>query len=352
MIRPKEQISRMRPYCPPIEGRAKFKYRYDFNESTVGCHPNVVKDVVRFIREGRLHVYPEYGDLAEVSAGYFGLKPEQVMVTNGSDQGIDIIVRAYVGRGDEVVIPTPSFAMFYQSAQVEGADIRKVLYNGDLSFPTERVLDAIGEKTALVILCNPNNPTGTPIAREDIIRILKKARDIPVYVDETYFEFSRQTVADLIGEYDNLIVTRTFSKAFGLAALRAGFVISDGRNITELMKVRGPYDVNMIAKTAIVSAIKNRKPVEKYAREVMDKSRPLLIAGLEDMDFEVYPTSANFLIVRFGDAAKDVTVRLEKKGVLVRDRSDYPLLGGCVRVSIGTVKDTKYFLKTLREVLK
>ncbi|MFH0862636.1 MAG: histidinol-phosphate transaminase [Candidatus Altiarchaeota archaeon] len=352
MIKPKEQISGMKPYCPPIEGRAKFKHRYDFNESTIGCHPNVVKDVVKFVKEGRLHVYPEYGDLVDVSAGYFGVKPGQVMVTNGSDQGIDIIVRAYVEKGDEVVIPTPSFAMFYQAAQVEGADIRKVLYNEDLSFPTERVLDAICEKTALVILCNPNNPTGTPIARGDIVRILEKAKDVPVYVDETYFEFSRESAVDLVGIYDNLVITRTFSKAFGLAALRAGFVISDERNIRELMKVRGPYDVNMIAKTAIVSAIRNRRPVEKYARQVMEESRPLMIAGLENMGFMVYPTSANFIIVRFGDAAGDITARLGKKGVLVRDRSDYPLLGGCVRVSIGTVKDTKHFLKMLREVLR
>jgi histidinol-phosphate aminotransferase len=351
MIKPKKHIAEMSPYNPPLEGRSGFKYRFDFNESTLGCSPEVIKDIQEFLSKNNLNVYPEYGKLAEIAASFFEVDEGQIMITNGSDQGIDVLIRTYVGKGDEVIIPTPSFAMFYQSAKIEGAKIQEILYNEDLSFPTTQILEAINPNTKLVIICNPNNPTGTRASPEDIKKIVEKAENIPVYIDETYYDFSRETALELMKKHDNIIITRTFSKAFGLAALRIGFLFSNEQNIKEMLKVRGPYDMNMIAKTATISAIKHSGFVKEYCEEVMEESKPYLYEELEKMGLKTFPSSANFLIVKIGQRVKEITEKLAEKGILVRDRSKYPLLEGCIRVSIGNMEYTRHFVKVLRGVL-
>lgn len=352
MTDPKSNIKAMRPYSPPIEGRSSYTYRLDFNESVVGPPNEVIGDILDFIRSGRLHIYPEYGSLENDVAGFYGVKEEQAMVTNGSDQAIDVIIRTFAGKKDEVVIPTPSFAMFYQSAKVEGADIKEVLYNEDLSFPTEGVLDSIDANTRVVIICNPNNPTGTPVKASDIKEIVEKAGDSLVFIDEAYYDFNGQTSVDLIDDFENVVISRSFSKAFGLAALRAGCAISCEKNIGEMLKVRGPYDVNMCAKVGIQSAIRNYDKIKPYLREVMDESKPYLERELESLGFKVYPSSANFIVVRFGDGATKLSKKLKDSGVLVRDRSTYPLLKGCVRVSVGTLEYSRHFISTLKEAIR
>jgi len=172
-----------------------------------------------------------------------------------------------------------------------------------------------------------------------------------VYIDETYYDFSRETALELMKKHDNIIITRTFSKAFGLAALRIGFLFSNEQNIKEMLKVRGPYDMNMIAKTATISAIKHSGFVKEYCEEVMEESKPYLYEELEKMGLKTFPSSANFLIVKIGQRVKEITEKLAEKGILVRDRSKYPLLEGCIRVSIGNMEYTRHFVKVLRGVL-
>ena len=169
MVKIRENIKKMKPYQPPLEGRASGGYLLlDFNEMTIEPSPKVKKALKEFVDSGRLQVYPEYGDLEAKIAKYAGNKPGQVMVTNGSDQGIDVIVRAFVKDGDKVIIPFPSFAMYYQSAEIQGAEILKPIYRPDLSFPLEEVLGLIEKsvnRSKLLIIANPNNPTGTAISK-------------------------------------------------------------------------------------------------------------------------------------------------------------------------------------------
>lgn len=350
----KERIRKMSHYKPPLEDRASKDYLLlDFNERTIEPGPKVKEALKKFIDSGRLQVYPEYGDLEAKIAEYAGVKSFQTMVTNGADQGIDIICRAHLDPGDKVIIPFPSFAMYYQSAGIQGAEISEPAYGvEDGLFPLEGVLNLLeDERVKLIIICNPNNPLGVLTPVEEVEKILRKARekDIAVLHDEACFEFCGVTAKDLINEYDNLYIVRTFAKAFGLPSLRVGYVLSRKENIQELLKIRGPYDVNMFAKTAIVSALEDPKYVKDYIKEVMGKSKPKLEEFLREKGIFFYPSVANFLLLRVSNP-QGLIESLKSKGILVRPK---PAPDGktALRVTIGTLKDTEQFIKAFGEIL-
>jgi histidinol-phosphate aminotransferase len=365
----KARIKKISHYKPPLEGRASKDYLLlDFNERTTPSSPKVKEALKKFIDSDRLQVYPEYGDLELKIAQYAKVKPGEIMVTNGGDQGIDIVCRAFLNEGDKVIIPFPEFAMHYQSAGVQGAEILEPRYKEEGKLPISEILELMeDEKVKLIIFSNPNNPTGifTPI--EDVEKILKKAKekDIALLHDEAYFEFSGITAKDLIEKYDNLFIVRTFAKAFGLVSTRAGYVISREENIEEFKKIRGPYDVNMFAKTAILAALEDRKYMEDYVREIMEKSKPKLEEFLKEKRIFFYPSRANFLLLeiptpdKIGEenkfssspfTAARVIEDLKSKGILVRPKKN-PGGKTAVRVSIGTLEDTGRFIKAFKEIL-
>lgn len=352
MARVKDNIQKMTPYNPPLEGRASKGYLLlDFNEMTQDPSPGVKLALHNFVDSGRMQMYPEYGDLNKVVAEYAGCKPKEVLLTNGSDQAIDLVMRAFVEKGDKVVIPSPSFAMEYQSALIQGAEITKPEYQGPtLAFPLEEVLKLLDSSPRLLVLCNPNNPTGGDIAMADVRRILEKAKEKGVVVlhDEAYFEFSGITAKDFIKDFDNLCITRTLSKQFGLASVRAGYLISQEQNIQEFMKIRGPYDVNMFAATAIRAGLLDVEYSKTYIQEVMKQGKPMLEEFFKKNSILFYPSKANFLLIK-PDHPEEVLRILQEQGILVRPRRDVP---GTLRISVGTVQDTKRFIQAYSEILK
>ncbi len=189
-------------YVPPLEGR-RSKLRLDFNENTVGCSPAVLKMLANLTGED-LATYPEYGTLRKTLADSLGIPKDRLITTNGADEAIRLVSFMALGKGGQAVIPDPSFAMWRVDAEQFGADIADVPYGGDLSFPTRGVLDAITDETKLVVVVSPNNPTGTSISRQDLVKILEEARDAVVAVDEAYYEFSGETFLDLVDRYPNL----------------------------------------------------------------------------------------------------------------------------------------------------
>ncbi|OIO46774.1 MAG: hypothetical protein AUJ31_00995 [Parcubacteria group bacterium CG1_02_39_15] len=349
----KKRILRMGYYKPPLEGRSEKDYLLlDFNERTTPTSPKVKEALKKFIDSDRLQVYPEYGDLETKIAQYAGVKNGQAMATNGGDQGIDIVCRAYLDEGDKIIIPFPAFPMHYQSAGIQGAGTLEPPYKEDGSFPLKEVLDLLEDvKVKLAIICNPNNPLGSSIPIEDVEQILRKAKekDIAVLHDEAYFEFSGITAKDLIEKYDNLYIMRTFAKAFGIVAARAGYLLSQEKNIQELLKIRGPYDVNMFAKTAIMSALADTKYMEDYAKEIMEESKPKLESLLREKGILFYPSAANFLLLKISNPQK-IAEKLKAKGILVRPK---PAPDGTqsVRVSVGKLAETEKFIRAFSEML-
>lgn len=346
-IKPRPAVLAMKPYSPPTAGRAG-KLRLDFNENTVGCSPHVVAALHRGIQAGALAIYPEYGEAKTEIAGYFRVEPDHFVFTNGTDEAIQVFINTYVDSGQEVLLLKPSYAMYRFYAEVMGAAVREIEYpRPDMEFPLDAVLGAITSATRAVILANPNNPTGTGVTLLGIERILHRARKAVVLVDEAYYEFSGVTALTEIGRVPNLFVSRTFSKVFGMAAMRLGCLFSHPANIQFLHKAQSPYSVNTLAVLAAREAIADSGYIQNYVAEVL-AARELLCLGLEKLGIGYVPSSANFVLARIGPRAIEVRDALRDCGILVRDRSyEAP---GCVRMTVGTRKQTRRLLTTLEEI--
>jgi histidinol-phosphate aminotransferase len=266
------------------------------------------------------------------------------MITNGTDQAIDVITRTFTDVGDEVVIPEPSFAMFGHTARVVGNKVVSPSYReGNLEFPTQEVIEAITGDTKLIVICNPNNPTGTLSSLEDIEQIAETASGAIVYVDEAYFEFSGQTAVPLIAEHPNVMVSRTFSKAFALPALRIGYVLANQVYINEMLKVRGPYDVNQAASYAASLALTRTDAVLAYAAEVMGEAKPLVERFFDREGITFYPSAGNFILFKPNNAAQ-VAETLDQNGVRLRPQHKAPV-EDTLRISIGTVSQMQRFIE-------
>jgi histidinol-phosphate aminotransferase len=297
---------------------------------------------------GRLAIYPDYAEAKEAIARYFDVAPEQFTFTNGTDEAIQVFVNTYVDDGQEVLLLKPSYAMYRFYSQVAGAKIREVEYpQPGVEFPLQQVLEAITPATRAVLLANPNNPTGTGISLMAIERILRRARKAVVLVDEAYYEFSGVTALGEIGRVPNLFVCRTFSKVFGMAAMRLGCLFSHEANVAFLRKAQSPYSVNALAVVAAQAAVEDREYVRNYVAEVL-AAREVLCLGLERLGIPYIPSSANFVLAQFGKRAIEVRDALRGRAILVRDRSyEIP---GAVRITVGTRKQTRELVAALEEI--
>jgi len=346
-LRPRGAVVRMAPYSPPTGGRAG-KLRLDFNENTVGCSPAVVNALVQAITRERLTIYPEYEATRAALAQFFGLPQTQFLLTNGTDEAIQVLVNTFVDDDQEVIILTPSYAMYRFYSDVAGAKVRTLPYRaGTLEFPLEELLAAITPQTRAILISNPNNPTGAAIELPAIEQILQRAPHAAVLLDEAYYEFCGVTALPLIGRYQNLFVGRTFSKAYGLAGLRIGCLFSQAENVKFLHKAQSPYSVNILAAIAARAGIGDQSYVQQFVQQA-NAARDLLYAGFEQRGIRYYPSRGNFVLFYMGSACIAVRDGLRDRGVLVRDRS-YEI-EGCVRVTAGTPEQVQRFFAALDEV--
>ncbi len=347
VLQPRDAVLNMAPYSPPTGARAD-KLRLDFNENTVGVSPKVVEYLRQHLTEATLAMYPEYTDTKRDLGAFFGVDTDDFILTNGTDEAIQVLINTYIDDRADVLLLRPSYAMYRFYAELAGATIREVPYRPPkLSFPLEELLEAIKPSTRAVLIANPNNPTGTATSRAGIERILEKAVNAAVLIDEAYFEFCGVTALPLLQDYPNLFVSRTFSKAYGMAAMRFGCLFSQNGNVEFLSKAQSPYSVNSVAAMAARAAVRDKTYIEKYVTEVL-AARELLYVGLETLGIPYYESKANFVLFQAGDRAIPIRDELRRRGVLVRDRSyEIP---GCVRVTVGTREQIRRFLSELGEV--
>jgi histidinol-phosphate aminotransferase len=346
-LRPRGAVVKMAPYSPPSAGRAG-KLRLDFNENTVGCSPAVVRALVQAITQERLTIYPEYKATREVLSEFFAIPQSQFLLTNGTDEAIQVLVNTFVDDDEEAIVLTPSYAMYRFYAEVAGAKVVNLPYRaGSLAFPLEELLATITPATRAILISNPNNPTGTGIGIETIETILKHAPRAAVLLDEAYYEFCGVTALSLIDRYQNLFVSRTFSKAYGLAGLRIGCLFSQEDNVKFLHKAQSPYSVNILAAVAARAGVGDPAFVKDFVRQAI-LARDLLYAGFEKRGIPFYKSQGNFVLFHVGDASIAIRDGLRERGVLVRDRS-YEI-EGCVRVTAGTPAQVERFFAALDEV--
>jgi histidinol-phosphate aminotransferase len=339
------------PYNAPEEGRAK-KLRLDFNENTVGCSPAVLRALSRMTAKV-MAIYPEYQATTKRLARYFGVRRAEMHLTNGIDDALHLIADTFIEDGDPVLIVEPTFDMYRFFAELAGGRVVALRYDDEMRFPVDAVVRALRQPPTLrprvLFIANPNNPTGTLLQREELRRILRAASRTLVLVDEAYFDFSGLTILPWIRRYPNLLVARTFSKSAGLAALRVGCLFGKSEMLAAMRRACTPYPVNSAALVAAEAAIRDPRFLRNYTREVL-QSRTLLEKGLVRLGAQIYPSGANFVLADFGPVAKRLVRALERKGILVRGRRDFPR-EGFVRISAGTRADTRKVLRAMERIL-
>ena len=347
-LRARKTVEGLKEYHPPLGGRDGL--RLDFNENVGGCSPRVLAKL-RSITAETLNKYPEREPGERAIAAYLGVKPQEVLLTNGVDEAIHILAETYLEPTDEALIAVPTFSMYEIYALATQAKVVTVQAGVDLAFPAEALMKAVTSKTKMICIANPNNPTGAVASREQIEAVLKAVPDAAVLIDEAYFDFYGETMFDALGKFENLFVARTFSKAFGLAGFRMGVLAGSESQMKLVRRVSSPYNVNGIALECLPEALADRTFIESYVEQVK-RGRSKLEEFYAERGIQYWPSQANFVLAHFGEFRTAFVREMRSRGILVRDRNSDPGCEGCVRITIGTDEQTERLLKTLPEVLK
>lgn len=348
MLRTRKIVESLKEYHPPLGGRTGL--RMDFNENINGCSPRVLAKL-RSIDAELLNRYPEREPAERVAAEFLGLKPEQVLLTNGVDEGIHLLAETYLESGDEALIVVPTFSMYEIYVLATGATVRTIQAGKDFAFPTKAVLAAIDGNTKLIAIANPNNPTGTSVSNADLLQIVGAAQNAAVLLDEAYFDFCGTTLVGEIGRHENLFIARTFSKAYGLAGFRMGVLAGSAEQMRLVRRVSSPYNVNGVALACLPAALADREFVADYVAQVK-RGRERLSAEFAALGVKRWPSEANFVLAYFGEFRKQFVEEMRRRGILVRDRNSDPGCQGCVRITLGTDEQTERLIAELRAALK
>ncbi len=345
---PRRRVLEMPEYHPPLANRSML--RLDFNENTFAPSPKVVERLHQTSAED-LTIYPERQHVEVVVAEHLHLEPNQVLLTNGVDEAIHLLCAAFLEDGDEALISTPTFFMYDVSIGMMTPHLKRVQADASLEFPFERFVTEITPRTKLIMVASPNNPTGAVVSRAHLLAICAAAPHAVVFVDEAYFHFHGETTIDDVGRVPNLIVGRTFSKAYGLANLRIGMLAGDAHLLGYVRKVSSPYNVNGVALDVLPFALDDRAYLDWYVAEV-HAGRQRFTEALDEINVRYWPSQANFVLFEIGTRHKELVSRMRDKGVLLRDRSADPGCAGYVRMTIGIADHVTRGIEALDATLK
>lgn len=279
-----------------------------------------------------------------------GVPPQNIFLGNGSDEAIDILIRAFCRPGiDNILLLPPTYGMYEVSANINDVAIKTVPLTADFQLNLEGIAEAIDENTKLIFICSPNNPTGNSIFREDIETVLANFGGL-VVIDEAYINYSRQkTFIQELTEYSNLVILQTLSKAWGLAGLRVGMAFASEEIIEVFNKVKPPYNINQASQELVLEALQNIEQVNSWIKDTVQQREELIkILGTLPYVLKIYPSDANFILVKTTDA-KAIYSFLVERGIIVRDRSRVILCEGCLRITIGTPQENKLLIETLKD---
>ena len=351
------EVERLRGYSAPLEGRRGL-LRLDFNENTIGPSP-AVAEALRAFPADQIAVYPEYDGLREAvianlqasSAGLaYPLSIEQVGLFNGVDAAIHAVIHAYGAPGDTLLTTSPTFGYYAPCAGMQGMVVEAVPHVlPGFRFPLQQIRDALERRPRILMLCNPNNPTGTRLSVEYVLELAASAPDTLVVVDELYEAFTGDSVLPTVdfGLHSNLLVLRSLAKTSGLAGLRIGFAFGHADVVDRVCRVTGPYDVNSLAVTAAFAALSDQAYTDHYVAEVL-RARDYLVTQLTQAGATFHCDGGNYLLVWPRRSAEEVEEKLRSAGILVRSMAGKPQLDGSLRVSIGTQAQMQRFWECYR----
>ncbi len=307
------------------------------------------------MKEVDIRAYPIERSLnaRRAMAEFFNIKVSEVVIGNGSDELIELLPRVFINPGDEIIAIDPTFSVYKITTELAGGRYIPVSLGKNFNLDCNEILEKASDKTKIIVMCSPNNPTGNQFSEEQVRELLTQTDKI-VIVDEAYVEFADFSVLPLISEFDNLIVFSTFSKSAGIAGLRLGFLFTNEVLASYFLRVIGPFSVNLIAQQMTIKLLQNFDYVRKKAEEIK-KEREYLGKELSQFPVKVFPSKANFLLVKIqhGDlSATEVVNELMKKGIFVRDLSSHPLLENCFRTAVGTREMNTILFRALKDIFE
>lgn len=316
----------------------------DANENSMGSTAPGFEDL-------KLNRYPDphQEDLRNVIGGYLGVRPESLFFGVGSDEIIDLLIRIFCEpRMDSVMILDPTYGMYKVACDINDVEAIPVSLDEEFQINFDDVDAKYAEDVKIIFVCSPNNPTGNLLRKEDILRLCRDYNSI-IAVDEAYVDFAGDnSVIKEVNNFPNLVVMRTFSKAWGLAGIRLGYCAAGDTVIDYLFKVKAPYNVNQLTRHAVINAVGNHEQKDRFVEELISERERVkqeleTMAGIQ----KVFPSDANYLLFRCSNAS-EVQKRMADDGIIIRDRSSYAMLDNCLRVTIGTKEENDKFLNSLR----
>lgn len=341
----RDNIKKLKPYTSARDSFSE-GILLDANENSIG---NIVESNLELNR----YPDPNQAALRKSLSKYLDIDYKNLFFGVGSDEIIDLLIRIFCEpRIDNSLILEPTYGMYKVACSINDVEVRSVLLKDDFQIDIEAVRKTVNDNTKIVFICSPNNPTGNLIDLQSIKTVCEAVNSI-VVVDEAYIDFSSDGSAiKLIEKFDNLVVMRTFSKAWGLSGVRCGYCAANKEIITLLMKVKAPYTINKLTEEAILKALDNTSRKEEIAKKILAQ-KYYLEENLNKLDIveKIFPSDANYLLVRFKNS-KDVFEYLVKCGIIIRDRSNQPKLENCLRITVGTEEENMKLLKALGDYEK
>jgi len=353
MIRPKLHLSEIYRTPPDKLNRSEY-LRLDKNEQIEDIDKKLLMEILGKITPEFLSTYPLTYQLYEKLSKVYGIDQENIILSAGSDAAIRLVFDVFVDKGDEIILLDPTFAMYEVYGKLYGARIKKIIYDSNLSLSIDNIVNSINENTKLIAIANPNSPTGTIIEPEDILKILEKANKIgaAVLVDEAYYYYYKTTAADFIKDFDNLIVTRTFSKAFGMASIRLGFALAQSNTIDYLRKFRPMYEVNAFAILFGSAVLENMDLMERSVLKA-NEGKEYLTKEMKKLGLKTFKSYANFVLIEVGEKNSDPLARyMYERGILIKGGYPHIALKKCIRISLGDVPQMKCVVDSINKYFK
>jgi histidinol-phosphate aminotransferase len=337
-------IKKLKPYSS-----ARDSYQsgilLDANENSLG---SVVENKLQLNR----YPDPSQAEMRSKLSTYLNVDSSKLFFGVGSDEIIDLLIRIFCEPSkDNVIIPLPTYGMYKVCCDINNVKVKNVELTKDFQIDLNPTLNSFDKHSKIIFLCSPNNPTSKVLNKQDVKTICDEFDGI-VVVDEAYIDFDEKSgMQELINEFNNLVILRTFSKAWGLAGIRCGYCIADEKIISYLFKVKAPYSISSLTSNAVINAINNVEQKQKFVSKILDERDRILqeLNNIEEIH-EVFASNANFLIFKVSNA-KQVYSDLAEAGVIIRDRSSETNMENCLRVTIGTPEENNTFIKKLKQVL-
>ncbi|AKN62355.1 histidinol-phosphate aminotransferase [Synechococcus sp. WH 8020] len=351
-MRARPEVEQLKAYSAPLEGRRNL-LRLDFNENTMGPSPRVA-EAIREYPSDQIAIYPEYDGLREALIANLESSPAglacaltsaHVGVFNGVDAAIHAVIHAYGAAGDTLLTTSPTFGYYAPCAGMQGMAVEAVPHEmPGFAFPMEAIRSALLRTPRILMVCNPNNPTGTRLPADQVLDLATAAPETLVVVDELYEAFTGDSVLPSIDfrEVPNLLVLRSLAKTAGLAGLRIGFALGHPDVVDRVGRVTGPYDVNSLAVTAAMAALNDQPYTDAYVEEVL-RARDWIVSVLTRQRVIHHVAGGNYLLVWPRRSAQLVDAKLREAGILVRSMAGKPQIDGSLRVSIGTTEQMQRF---------